>query len=323
MAQKRIDVYYGRTEGETGYKEYGTLIVVTAENDIQYGKDVYEEPFNKYRILKEISDSELLSEYDQKVNTKGWITGCLKETILARNGYGDIDAISKLCDGCPNLSDDIKQCSRCRTIRYCSIACQTKNWPFHKRSCTHYAKIALVTLQGDLYDFYNGLLASIQKTATLVKIYNEKQLADAINDKAYTSYIIADIAPSTKLIKALEKRVREDGCFLLFGLGYSDTCNIKPFETLGLPWKRGDYYRTVHELKQPELLPLPLEYSAKGVTIRNVGESDWLYAPVDGETTEPLVLAAYTKLGNGTVAYSGDVNNEEETVEWILKLLLK
>ena len=52
--KNRIDVFYGRTEGETGYKEYAAVIVRTNEQDLDYGYDMYEEPRNSYQILKEV-----------------------------------------------------------------------------------------------------------------------------------------------------------------------------------------------------------------------------------------------------------------------------
>jgi hypothetical protein len=36
-----------------------------------------------------------------------------------------------VCSGHLNL----KQCSRCRTVRYCSSECQKKDWPRHKTAC--------------------------------------------------------------------------------------------------------------------------------------------------------------------------------------------
>jgi hypothetical protein len=44
--------------------------------------------------------------------------------------------------GCSNLSGDdfglrhpSKQCTGCRTVRYCGTACQGADWPAHRRAC--------------------------------------------------------------------------------------------------------------------------------------------------------------------------------------------
>ena len=31
--------------------------------------------------------------------------------------------------------DELKNCSRCKSVKYCSIECQRKDWPQHKGSC--------------------------------------------------------------------------------------------------------------------------------------------------------------------------------------------
>lgn len=40
----------------------------------------------------------------------------------------------KVCASCTN-TQELKQCSRCRTVAYCSSACQRAHWQTHKPSC--------------------------------------------------------------------------------------------------------------------------------------------------------------------------------------------
>lgn len=39
------------------------------------------------------------------------------------------------CSSCTILLDDVKRCSRCHARNYCSVTCQKKEWPEHKKSC--------------------------------------------------------------------------------------------------------------------------------------------------------------------------------------------
>ena len=44
-------------------------------------------------------------------------------------------AIDDKCDCCSKYSPDIKKCTRCKEVQYCSKECQTKHWPVHSSSC--------------------------------------------------------------------------------------------------------------------------------------------------------------------------------------------
>lgn len=42
--------------------------------------------------------------------------------------------IKGVCYNC-FANNPTKQCGRCKTVQYCSVKCQTENWPKHKQSC--------------------------------------------------------------------------------------------------------------------------------------------------------------------------------------------
>ncbi len=48
---------------------------------------------------------------------------------------------STYCSQCMNLSNDLKRCSKCHRISYCSISCQRKDWIYHKYECLHLHEI--------------------------------------------------------------------------------------------------------------------------------------------------------------------------------------
>src|ERR1700677_3648631 len=45
------------------------------------------------------------------------------------------------CSQCLNLSNDLKRCSKCHRISYCSVSCQRKDWIYHKYECLHLHEI--------------------------------------------------------------------------------------------------------------------------------------------------------------------------------------
>ncbi|CAF0920852.1 unnamed protein product [Adineta steineri] len=44
---------------------------------------------------------------------------------------------STYCSQCLILSTDLKRCSKCHQISYCSISCQRQDWIYHKYECIH------------------------------------------------------------------------------------------------------------------------------------------------------------------------------------------
>ena len=41
----------------------------------------------------------------------------------------------RACDGCGAQGGQLRRCSSCRAVRYCTAACQLANWPIHKAAC--------------------------------------------------------------------------------------------------------------------------------------------------------------------------------------------
>lgn len=86
--QPRIDVYYGRTDGTIGYKEYSCVVVRTTETgSLSYFDDLYEpHPGCDYKILFEVPPERLASLCRKAgVNENscgGWIKEPLKGVIL-------------------------------------------------------------------------------------------------------------------------------------------------------------------------------------------------------------------------------------------------
>ena len=51
-------------------------------------------------------------------------------------GQQSVGSASDLrCQGCGSLSEDLKKCSRCKKVSYCSRECQKGHWKVHKKQC--------------------------------------------------------------------------------------------------------------------------------------------------------------------------------------------
>lgn len=42
---------------------------------------------------------------------------------------------SSVCSKCKQTKENLKRCSRCRSVRYCSVDCQRSDWTLHRTSC--------------------------------------------------------------------------------------------------------------------------------------------------------------------------------------------
>mmetsp|Transcript_31680 Transcript_31680/g.38814 ORF Transcript_31680/g.38814 Transcript_31680/m.38814 type:complete len:107 (-) Transcript_31680:212-532(-) len=87
IERARIDVYYGRTDNTTGYKEYSCVVMQTAETSIKYYDDIYEPHSGcNYKILCEVPMNELgrlcADAGVAKPCVVGWVPSPLKERVL-------------------------------------------------------------------------------------------------------------------------------------------------------------------------------------------------------------------------------------------------
>jgi MYND finger len=53
----------------------------------------------------------------------------------ASDVFREFGRTQKVCSKCRRELPELKTCSRCRTIRYCSVECQTNDWARHKSGC--------------------------------------------------------------------------------------------------------------------------------------------------------------------------------------------
>lgn len=112
-------------------------------------------------------------------------------------------------------------------------------------------------------------------------------------------------------------------------------------DAFGLPWRRGEYYRTTFALnaaaarhvgQAQQRRRLAAAYSQKAVHLRDVQSAQAVYLPTAESKLESLVFTAesiedheqtpvaWARVGEGWVGYVGDVNAEEESDGVILAM---
>ncbi|PQE31256.1 triacylglycerol lipase protein [Rutstroemia sp. NJR-2017a WRK4] len=110
------------------------------------------------------------------------------------------------------------------------------------------------------------------------------------------------------------------------------------FGAFDLPWKRGDYHRTDFEFHPSCVLPagatpssFPAPYSMKVLHVRNAQPREKIFIPVpDAQSQSHVFAPAFVDrtqaavvgatLGNGYLAYIGDVNAEAESNRVLISL---
>ncbi|KAI0405846.1 hypothetical protein F4802DRAFT_560935 [Xylaria palmicola] len=176
-------------------------------------------------------------------------------------------------------------------------------------------------------DLYAGLISKITAKARMDQATTQKAALDMLTQNPPPSAIfVADggVARSMKVWERIIDCLR-GGSTVVIAACFSSFVNEGEFNRcfgkIGLPWKRGGYYRTdvslrpaaVDDRLKRHLLPA---YSQKALYVQGVAGSDAWYAGGQNE-----VAVAFTKVGNGKLGYVGDVNGEDGSEAAILAML--
>lgn len=176
-------------------------------------------------------------------------------------------------------------------------------------------------------DLYANLISRITTKAKMDKATTEKAALDMLTQNPSPSMILVADAGVAKVMKVWERVIDclRGGSTVVLAAGFSSFLNEgqfnRCFAKIGLPWKRGGYYRTdvslhpraVDDRLKKQLLPT---YSQKALYVQGVARSDVWYA---GERDEVAVV--FTKVGNGMLGYVGDVNGEDGSEAVVLAML--
>lgn len=112
------------------------------------------------------------------------------------------------CASCPN-TEKLKQCSRCKTVAYCSPACQRAHWQTHKPSC-HFKVIIPPPTQTPLNDAL-PILRITSDPGTKQKLKNLFTLAQQTFNIPELRLSIFSLLPACDLLRfACERRALVD-----------------------------------------------------------------------------------------------------------------
>ncbi|KAI1097980.1 hypothetical protein F4804DRAFT_325969 [Jackrogersella minutella] len=176
-------------------------------------------------------------------------------------------------------------------------------------------------------DIYGSLISKITAKAKIDRATTQKAALDMLTQNPPPSVILVTDAGAVHLMKVWERVIDclRGGSTVVLAASFSSFVNEGQFNRcfgkIGLPWKRGGYYRTnvylrpraVDDRLKDQLLPT---YSQKALYVQGVAESDVWYAGGQDE-----VAVAFTKVGNGMLGYVGDVNGEDGSEAVVLAML--
>ncbi|TRX92218.1 hypothetical protein FHL15_006833 [Xylaria flabelliformis] len=180
---------------------------------------------------------------------------------------------------------------------------------------------------GIFNDCYGSLISRITEKATMDRATTQKAAMNMLTQNPPPPVILITDAGVANVMKVWERVIDclRGGSTVVLAVSFSSFINegqfSRCFAKVGLPWKRGGYYRAnvslrpgvVNDHLKKKLLPT---YSQKALYVQGVARSDVWYA---GERDE--VAVAFTRVGNGMLGYVGDVNPEDGSEAVILAML--
>jgi MYND finger len=104
----------------------------------QGGYGNYQERYGVYQVMASSYQESLKHPLFTSEEEFTYFIGC--ETPL--NYTCEFETITACCpnDGCRS-SENLKVCSKCKVVCYCSRSCQVADWPNHKKYCKEMAKL--------------------------------------------------------------------------------------------------------------------------------------------------------------------------------------
>ncbi|CAF1647554.1 unnamed protein product [Adineta ricciae] len=84
-------------------------------------------------------------------------------------------SVSTYCSQCLNLSNDLKRCSQCRQVFYCSVSCQRQDWIYHRHECAH---LPTITDEHDLTRLFLRLIIRYKSDHGIDNPPTKRQLND-------------------------------------------------------------------------------------------------------------------------------------------------
>ncbi|KAL8684780.1 MAG: hypothetical protein Q9218_008139 [Villophora microphyllina] len=198
-------------------------------------------------------------------------------------------------------------------------------------------------------DLYKDLLAQIGKKYTTTESKDAGAVKSLLSSPSLKVVLVPDGGLSLGKFTALQiqlARFVKAGGILIFCCLFSNFTTPpnadRLYQNFDMPWKYGDYHRSTFYLSQKaktvfgtaRAATLEREYSMKAVHIKDATVNSKVYVPLEQSRVQSMVFppsavdqsqspAVWTKCGEGSLGYIGDVNNEEGTRKLLMVMLGK
>ncbi|KAL1643523.1 hypothetical protein SLS58_004883 [Diplodia intermedia] len=107
--------------------------------------------------------------------------------------HDDVPGRCSSCEQLPDATTALRRCSRCRTVAYCSNACQTAHWPTHQPSCKRPNYIIEAWMcPGEITNPAVKRTLSCPSTATFLELHYALQLAFGWTDTHDWDFCVKD-----------------------------------------------------------------------------------------------------------------------------------
>ena len=192
----------------------------------------------------------------------------------------------------------------------------------------------------------SSLIDNLYKSAQLKRAKTASGAIQYLEANNPRSILVTDEGLTTTENRAVLDKVVSyvrNGGLVIVGLHFPSFTNMDAFdkffdETFSLTWQHGDYHRSDFQLNPSCSLPtgvasnsLPAPYSMKVLHVKNARPYEKIFIPVADAITQSHVFppeyvdqaqaaVVGAKVGNGYLAYVGDVNSEEGSDNIILSL---
>ncbi|KDR84311.1 hypothetical protein GALMADRAFT_237074 [Galerina marginata CBS 339.88] len=155
-----LTALYHAISGESLQIALGRALLEGGAN-VNYQNRYGEVPLWGAFLTKHVAGVDLLMEFGADINiaeadglTPGQamlgfgpeITATVQKWVRRRKGE-EAPLVEKMCDCCRRTDTPLKNCSKCYVARYCSVECQRKAWPVHKKTCEPFSTSNTITLK--------------------------------------------------------------------------------------------------------------------------------------------------------------------------------
>ena len=152
--------------------------------------DLSNRPYDTRFVDVSATAARLLKMIDGK-SRKSWKSlYCMDHSVR-----GDVDSeqpeTALYCAVClkpGRLGEDLKLCARCKSVAYCSVECQRKNWPLHKKECVQQSRAAGVGTDNTQAHTAKWLTIELQRQQNDLLDRADEQWGHGRKDKALVLY---------------------------------------------------------------------------------------------------------------------------------------